>query len=477
MFLFAAFILLLNLNAIAQWQTDSRLTNDPSASYTSINNAHCIASNGNFVHVTWYDNRDGNSEIYYKRSNNRGISWGTDTRLSNDPNTSNFHSIAVSGQYVYVVWEENRDGNREIYYKRSTDEGESWGLDTRLTNNSSPSGQPSINACSSNVHIVWRDDRMGNLEVFYKRSTDYGTTWGNDTLLSDFPNWSWLPSVAVTGQYVHVVWNDQRNGSGEIYYKGSTDGGISWDIDKRLSNNPLESYNPTIAAEGLLVNVVWQDRRDGNYEIYYIRSTDGGMNWGTETRLTNDFNISYYPSLAVSGSSLHLVWQDIRSAYYGIYYKQSTDAGINWSADSTLSNSTGSSIYPSIAVSGSFLHVLWTDDRDGNNEIYYKNNPNGNPIGIIPINTEIPKEFRLEQNYPNPFNPSTRIKFSLPNSSFATLVVYDMLGRKMETLVNEQLSAGTYEAEWNASGYSSGVYFYRIKTEGFTDVRRMILIK
>jgi uncharacterized delta-60 repeat protein len=98
-------------------------------------------------------------------------------------------------------------------------------------------------------------------------------------------------------------------------------------------------------------------------------------------------------------------------------------------------------------------------------------------VGITPISNEIPEAFRLEQNYPNPFNPGTTIKFALPNNSFAKLVVFDALGREVETLVSEQLNAGTYEVNWNASNYPSGVYFYTLVSAGFSRTNKMMLIK
>ena len=104
---------------------------------------------------------------------------------------------------------------------------------------------------------------------------------------------------------------------------------------------------------------------------------------------------------------------DIRDGNYEIYYNRSTDAGTTWETDTRLTNATGSSYYPSVSVSGLLVHVVWMDIRDGNYEIYYKRNPNGNPTGITNINTETPKEFKLEQNYPNPFNPMTKIRFFL----------------------------------------------------------------
>ena len=81
------------------------------------------------------------------------------------------------------------------------------------------------------------------------------------------------------------------------------------------------------------------------------------------------------------------------------------------------------------------------------------------------------------QNYPNPFNPSTNIKFELPKTGNVKLVIYDVLGREVETLLNEKLNAGSYEAVWNADKYSSGVYFYKLETGDFTQTKKMILMK
>lgn len=98
-------------------------------------------------------------------------------------------------------------------------------------------------------------------------------------------------------------------------------------------------------------------------------------------------------------------------------------------------------------------------------------------ININKIDSRIPKSFSLSQNYPNPFNPITKISFQLPVTSFSSLKIYDILGKEIVTLVNEKLSPGTYRVDWNASEYPSGVYFYRLKTEKFTDTKRMLLIK
>lgn len=99
------------------------------------------------------------------------------------------------------------------------------------------------------------------------------------------------------------------------------------------------------------------------------------------------------------------------------------------------------------------------------------------PVGIQTIGNEIPKSFSLSQNYPNPFNPVTNIKFSMPKSGAVTLKVYDIMGREVAELVNEVKPAGNYLVDFNASHLSSGVYFYRIQTQDFTEVRKMVLVK
>jgi hypothetical protein len=98
-------------------------------------------------------------------------------------------------------------------------------------------------------------------------------------------------------------------------------------------------------------------------------------------------------------------------------------------------------------------------------------------IGIKAISQSVPESYSLSQNYPNPFNPSTVIKFQVAGSRFVKLSIYDVLGREVSTLVNEQLKPGTYEVDWNASNYPSGVYFYKLAAGDYVETKKMILIK
>jgi hypothetical protein len=100
-----------------------------------------------------------------------------------------------------------------------------------------------------------------------------------------------------------------------------------------------------------------------------------------------------------------------------------------------------------------------------------------NPTGINSSNSEIPNEYSLSQNYPNPFNPATNINFSIPQQSYVSLKVYDMLGREISVLVNGEFPAGNYTVDWNAVNFTSGVYFYTMKTGAYSETKKMILIK
>ena len=97
--------------------------------------------------------------------------------------------------------------------------------------------------------------------------------------------------------------------------------------------------------------------------------------------------------------------------------------------------------------------------------------------GVEEGDEELPLHLALDQNYPNPFNPQTTIRFALPTSADLRLVVYDVLGREVATLLNTPLGPGTYKVQWSAERFPSGVYYYQLQTSGATIVRKMMLLK
>ncbi len=98
-------------------------------------------------------------------------------------------------------------------------------------------------------------------------------------------------------------------------------------------------------------------------------------------------------------------------------------------------------------------------------------------ITSVETKNELPTKFHLEQNYPNPFNPTTTIKYQIPEISFVTLKVYDVLGSEIETLINEEKPVGSYEVDFDASNLSSGIYFFRLKAGSFVETKKMVLLK
>ncbi|KPK63601.1 hypothetical protein AMJ83_06135 [candidate division WOR_3 bacterium SM23_42] len=255
-----AFALLLVIPSVlsAQWESDYRLTTNSDSSFTSYNNAWCVAAHADTVHVAWYDNRDGNYEIYYKCSSDGGTTWGSDTRITNEPSPSYNPSIAFTGPSVHVVWEDERNQDIDVYHKCSTDGGITWGPDILVTDVSGPQGMPSVAVVTGCVHVAWADFTLiGNTEIYYGRSTDGGTTWQAPVQMSYAPMFSVYPSIAAHESNVHVAWQDSRLGwwNNEIFYRRSTDGGVNWGGEQQLTSDTTFSNTPSIAVSGNKITV------------------------------------------------------------------------------------------------------------------------------------------------------------------------------------------------------------------------------
>jgi photosystem II stability/assembly factor-like uncharacterized protein len=147
--------------------------------------------------------------------------------------------------------------------------------------------------------------------------------------------------------------------------------------------------------------------------------------------------------------------------------RYSADTGSTWQGQTSGVGVTLNSVFMIDSLRGCIV--------GGGGTILQTNN--GGVIGIQQISSNVPEDFSLSQNYPNPFNPVTNIEFMVSKSSFVKLAVFDVSGREVETLVNQSMSAGSYKADWNATKYSSGIYFYSITTENYHETKKMILIK
>jgi hypothetical protein len=200
------------------------------------------------------------------------------------------------------------------------------------------------------------------------------------------------------------------------------------------------------------------------------RTTNGGSAWQMLPLLNTFIGVwdlffnNYYTGYAVGGSG-----------NTGLVLIKTMDAGYNWYSQYDSTNGNLSSIQFVNENTGYCV-------GDFTNGVILKTTTGGRPIGIQPKGTEIPSKFSLSQNYPNPFNPTSKIKFDIPfiGAQYiepVQLIVYDILGREIAMLVNEELKPGSYEVELNASNFPSGTYFYRLQSRDYTETKKMVLIK
>ncbi|HEY3250639.1 MAG TPA: YCF48-related protein [Ignavibacteria bacterium] len=232
----------------------------------------------------------------------------------------------------------------------------------------------------------------------------------------------------------------------------STNAGATWNLFSMNEPNPL-------FAIAFIDNYVgWATGCCG----MFLKTTNGGENWEN----------LYYLTLGYTLYSMHFVSSQTGfvSGDGGIVYR-TTNQGESW--DSTVTN-TDQSLYSVYMVNentgwvvGNYGTILKTTNGGGQ----------GFPIGINNISTAVPEDFKLYQNFPNPFNPTTKIKFDIKKQARVKLKILDILGNELSLLINETLTEGSYIYTLNFAGFSSGIYFYKLQTETFSDIKKFVFIK
>lgn len=205
-----------------------------------------------------------------------------------------------------------------------------------------------------------------------------------------------------------------------------------------------------------------------NGRIYF--SSDYGYNWGFRTSGTT----RHLRDVIFSGLDSGITVGDAGTV------RHTTNGGLTWFADSYLNGLTTRNILSIARVDENTCNSITTSSTPGDAAVdttFFLAVSSEPFIGIDPISNFIAELFSLKQNYPNPFNPITNIEISVPKASVVKLVIYDIQGREIETLINSELKPGGYKIDWNASNYPSGVYFYKLVTDEFTQTRKMILLK
>lgn len=304
------------------------------------------------------------------------IEWSPETRLTTDPKQDVSPSIMQTGVgTIWVVWVSDRMGvgNDELFYKTSSNYGLNWSLDTRFTEALGYDSNPSImQASDGTIWVVWASDRTGNYDLFYKTSPDNGASWSYDTPLTIDPNRDTSPSIMqATNGTIWVVWSSDRTGNSELFYK--TYNGSAWLTERQLTNDPSPDKYPSIMqASNGTIWVVWSSYRTGNYELFY--KTFNGPTWSSDTQLTNNQVFDMVPSIAQArDGTIWVVWQSGRpeQALDDLYYK--VYDGSAWSSDRQLTSDPASDMTSSIAqINDGKIWIVWAADRDEDFDIYYK---------------------------------------------------------------------------------------------------------
>lgn len=482
-FIYKIVVVFLALNFISiysQWQQDIRISNDPDEGYTTGNNARSIAVKGDTIVTVWQSKVSGYWHIYTRRSYDGGASWKDSVKLAGSSPSDFINPSVVAdkkGFYIVYILVLN-DGKTQVALKLSTDGGVMFSSENVTSLDVEVKDYPVIAVDSNMIHVAFSKyvSSNGSYSLKYFRSTNFGSTFSESYSWSSVNSVYDYPSIAVLDGNLVLAFHELNGSNYDIAFVASTNNGITWGSFKEITNDAGTQAFPSVSITGSHVNIVWEDSRYGHYDIFSRRSTNLGSTWLNEVRLTSNSANQRKPSVITNGTNVHIVWDDDRDSTE-IYYLSGTNYGASWQTAQKITSNPFLSVRPSITLSDNTLYVVWSDNRLGKSKIYFNKNPTGNAIGIQNINSEIPADYLLSQNYPNPFNPVTNIKFAVAKTGMVTLKVYDISGREVARLVNEELNAGTYNVDFNASHLSSGIYFYELTSGNFTGTKKMVLIK
>lgn len=307
----------------------------------------------------------------------RNIVFDPAKNLSNNRGYSAFSSIAVSGENVYIVWEDDTRaslGIPEIFFIMSRDGGSTFGNVINLSNDESYSQHPQIAVSGDNVYIVWEDTFVPNPQINIVTSADGGATFGPKRIVANPTSALTYPQIAISGNDLYIVLGTGGTESlSEIYFVKSTDKGETFEEVVNLSNTHSWSRAPQIAVHGSTVYVVWQDFSDGNYEIFYRKSVDKGSTFGEILNLSNTTGSSDVPEISAHGNNMYIVWTEFTSGFSEILYVKSSDNGITFRNGANLSNSTSAhSIFPNILSDGEYVYIVWIDFEPGNSDVFFR---------------------------------------------------------------------------------------------------------
>ncbi len=367
--------------------------------------------------------------------------------------------------------------NYKGLFMRSTNSGQSW--------------QP-YGVLPSNVYYLLGMDFVNNVTGYAAASYNYSGGVNDGVIKTTNAGLTWTALImpeninSVTDVFFQnintgfAIGFDVVNDTARGVILKTTNAGNSWNRQVFMQIKDFSGISFSNASTGLVVSISNPIIQQATGSIY--KTTNAGANWSLINRF---YDVDVHGVSFVTGSGTAFIYgtKYFSTFEYKEFIAKTTNYGNNW-IEGTF-NDTGLILIGSKLIDQNKWYFTG-GDFSANNIPVILHTGNGAPIGIEPIGNEIPKNYSLSQNYPNPFNPVTKIRFAIPplnlplsggDGEGVLLKIYDLLGREVETLVNEQLSPGTYEVDFDASKFTSGVYFYKLTTDKFTETKRMLLVK
>lgn len=492
----------LGSTGIAQWTTNGI----PICTQDSSFNPVIVTDGSGGAIIAWLSYRGAiTTDIFAQRVNSSGTVQWTNNGVPVcvvvfEQDTLAMVSDGLGG--AILTWQDYRSNNgfADIYAQRINTSGAGlWTANGVSVCNQAAAqlGPKLINDGSGGAFITWYDKRAGNYDIYTQRISTSGapvyTTNGvaTCTMATD----QLKPDICSDGAGgVIITWTDYRSTNDYNIYAQRQGPALAivWTVDGVVMNNNVayNQYDPKIVSDGMGGAIIsWTDNRTGvapgTADIYAQRvNSTGAVQWTATGIIICTASGDQIKSQLVSdgNNGAYITWEDHRNAGNSDIYAQriASNAAITWSANGfTICNIGNDQLNPMVVSNGNLgCFVVWQDYRSGNNfDIYATGFNTSGFIVSVAGETTNPDEFALLQNYPNPFNPATTINYQLPNTGNVKLTVYDALGHEAGVLVNESQNAGNYNIVWNASGFPSGVYFYRLEAGSFVSNKKMILLK
>jgi hypothetical protein len=382
---------------------ESRIVSYPHSDITNLTNNNedsiygQIEAFDNYVYVVWQESvtkslPEHNYDIFFIKSEDNGKTFGIPLNLSNNTEFSERPQIAVSKNGIFIVWAETTTpNNKEIMFTKSLDNGKTFSNPVNISNNSKDSSNQEISAFNENVYVIWQDiDKKNNdrnSTIMFKSSTNTGNTFNNSIELINNTNGA-FPKINSYGNHVYVVYNNEnKKNSGLFFLKSFDKGNNFYDIIK-LSNDSNFGESQIAVNENEL-HVIWGGFLTKKIEnIYYVKSNDNGKTF-TDAKTISDKvisnNTNYYSELndiienptnveITNKNFSYIVWQNSFSEQNeDILLLIDNHKDNSHSYIFNLSNNSGISECPSIAISDNKIYIIWEDYNSGNHEIFLAN--------------------------------------------------------------------------------------------------------